>query len=253
MPSLFGGDGGGSIPNELTLISGGPAYNLRADYSTDTGQTSTFIGETGSPAQLAYRKYLPSVLSKLSSLEGTITPGSSLVRKARLAQIENARNQAVGNLRDNLARRRVLGSSFGADALARTESEFAQQKSNAEAQSFLEEYQLNTDLLNREIGTVMTGIQKDLAELSAQTGLSLNFAQIGAQMTQASAALAQQQAQAQTDFWTGLAGFAIAPIAAPSLTSAGNSLSSSLFSSGASGGGQSPGELALLAHAAAGA
>src|SRR4029077_1642117 len=46
----------------------------------------------------------------LSSLRAQVTPGYNDLLKSRLDTLNNSKLSAVGNLRDNLQRRRVLGS-----------------------------------------------------------------------------------------------------------------------------------------------
>lgn len=53
------------------------------------------------------------------------------------AALESSRRRAIGNLRDNLQRRRVLGSSFGQDALTRAEAEFGLQEAQIAEQEDL--------------------------------------------------------------------------------------------------------------------
>lgn len=84
--------------------------------------------------------------AKTAELLPRVAPGFSDFRTARLAEIENARRSSIGNLRENMQRRRVLGSSFGQDSLARAESEFGEAKGRASAESFLQELDLTNKL-----------------------------------------------------------------------------------------------------------
>lgn len=75
-----------------------------------------------------------------------VKPGFSDFRASRLGEIEGARRSAIGNLRENMQRRRVLGSSFGQDSLVRAESEFGKEKERVQAESFLQELDLTNKL-----------------------------------------------------------------------------------------------------------
>jgi hypothetical protein len=113
---------------------------------------------------------------EIAGLRPKVAPGFSDLRAARLGEIENARTAAVGNLRDNLARRRVLGSSFGADAVARTEAEFADKKSRAAAETFLQEMEATTNLINQEFTARRGAFQTGLDELNLEANLAAGLA-----------------------------------------------------------------------------
>jgi hypothetical protein len=133
---------------------------------------STSFERRGSPAQLAQAERFPRVLGDIDRLRGLVTPGFSQIREARLRQVEGARSRAIGSLRENLARRRVLGSSFGEDALARVEAEFGEIKSRQEAQSFLEEMAGTVSLIETETAQIENVLNREHQEL----GLATNFA-----------------------------------------------------------------------------
>lgn len=92
-----------------------------------------------------------------AAIRDRIAPGMSELRRVRLQEIEDARNRAVGNLRENMQQRRVLGSSFGQDALARAELEFGGAKERAAAESTLAEIEA-TRALDREAFNTDAGL-----------------------------------------------------------------------------------------------
>ena len=55
----------------------------------------------------------------IGNIRSQWAPGMSALRGAQLASLQNQQTAGIGNLRDSLAQRRVLGSSFGQDALTR--------------------------------------------------------------------------------------------------------------------------------------
>lgn len=113
---------------------------------------------------------------ELSGLREKVTPGFSDLRAARLAEIENARQAAIGNLRENMARRRVQGSSFGQDALARAELEFGKAKETTAAESFLQELEANNQLLQQEYTARRGQFQTGLDDLNLQADVATKLA-----------------------------------------------------------------------------
>lgn len=127
-----------------------------------------------------------------AGLRAKVAPGFSDLRRVRLQEIESARQASISNLRDNLARRRVLGSSFGEDAIARQELEFGQAKEKVAAESFLQELDLTNQLIGQEFDQARSSFITKLGELNIQAELGAN---LGAQATGTLQASAQLQAQ----------------------------------------------------------
>lgn len=165
---LFGGgsSGRGGLPQSIAFNSPG----FGGSVVTHPGGISGGIQRTGSLAQRQFDERSVRILGDLDTLRGTLTPGFSALRRARAAEVDNARNRAVGNLRDNLARRRVEGSSFAQNAFIRAERDFAEEAAAQQAQSFLEETAANQALLQQEHATIAAGIQRELQELQIATG-----------------------------------------------------------------------------------
>jgi len=99
---------------------------------------------------------------------------------------------AVGNLRQQLSRRRVLGSSFANDDINRQAAEFEKQrtelsdrKATVAAESLLQEFGIKTDLLTRASGLRVQAAQQEIAAVLGET-------EIAAQMATAISALAQE-------------------------------------------------------------
>lgn len=113
---------------------------------------------------------------ELGALRNRVAPGVSDLRNARLAELENARTAAMGNLRENLQRRRVLGSSFGQDSLARADLEFGQAKSKASAESFLQELEMTNNILNQQYEAGRNQFQTSLNELNLQADVAAKLA-----------------------------------------------------------------------------
>ncbi len=113
---------------------------------------------------------------EFGALRPSVAPGVSDLRAARLSEIEDARTRAVGNLRENLQRRRVLGSSFGQDTLARAENEFGQAKERVAAESFLQELELTNQLIQQQYEAGRQQYQTSLNELNLQADVGAKLA-----------------------------------------------------------------------------
>jgi len=113
---------------------------------------------------------------ELEGLKNQVTPGFGALTNARVQAIQNARQRSIGNLRDSLARRRVSGSSFGEDAIARAEAEFAQEEAEARATSFLQELDLKTQLIDRQFTASRGAVDAFLNELNLEADIAKQLA-----------------------------------------------------------------------------
>ena len=173
--SLFGGGDAGSInapakAKPIDIKAGGLISKTSGKKVkiTSTGQRKKLVGQISST--------FGSQADELGSLRELVETGFGRLTSSRLREIENARRRSIGNLRDNLARRRVLGSSFAGDALTRGELEFAQEKEKAAAESFLQELDLSVQLLNQESEANRQQFQVNLDEMNLQADLALKLA-----------------------------------------------------------------------------
>ena len=127
----------------------------------------------------------------------------------RRTAIRNARAESVGNLRESLGRRGVLGSSFAQDALARQELEFGQAEGMAVAEAKLQEAAMAGQLAGLEGDILNTEVSQSLASLSLsgqltaqeqsalrdQSSLALQEAALKGQLFQLDAGLLEQQSR----------------------------------------------------------
>lgn len=163
---LFGSGGSKVAPVSLGINAGGLSGSggtLAAD-ANRTGLVQSVASQFGNQADA------------LGGLRARLAPGMSDLRTARLAEVENARTNAIGNLRENMARRRVLGSSFGQDALTRAEAEFGQQKDRVAAESLLQEIEGTQQLINQEFEARRGQFQTGLQELNLQADIASKLA-----------------------------------------------------------------------------
>lgn len=212
--SFLTGSSGSSGPT-LPLIRGqraqSPGFNIR---SNDIGEGifRTRLERAGTFPQRAFDERFPNILSGIDTLRGTLTPGFSQLRDARLQQVENARSRGIGNLRDSLSRRRVLGSSFGGDAQIRAEAEFAQAASQQEAQSFLEELEANTQLINLESEQLFNALNRELAEIGLATNFATQTSDLVSRNAQFERSLAAEEAAGRGQLQGNLLGLGVSSV-----------------------------------------
>lgn len=124
----------------------------------------------------------------LKGLLGEVTPGFGRLTKSRLAQLSDARNRTVGDLKSSLERRKVLGSSFANDTITRAEGEFARAEDEIVATSFLQEIDISINLVNQISEAAALSFQTILDDQDAAANL-------GAQLiTGTAAAISQNNA-----------------------------------------------------------
>lgn len=107
--------------------------------------------------------------------------------------------QAIGNLRENLTRRRVMGSSFASDALARTEREFAQGEAQFLAETKARELQMQTDLINQQAQAAAQEFTTQLNQMNIDAQLAASLTE---SMNTTLASLAQAEAGIRADAQT---------------------------------------------------
>ena len=167
--SLFGGGSSSSALSNFQPV------NINAG-----GLRSKGGKVTASPERLGLVGNISSTFPEqadiLSKLRESVKPGFGALTSSRLAEIESARQRSIGNLRENLQRRRVLGSSFAGDALARGEMEFAQAAEKTRAESFLQELGLTQQLTQQEFETRRGEFQTMLDEFNIEANLAAQLA-----------------------------------------------------------------------------
>jgi len=193
---------------------------------------------------------------------GRLTEARNRVFEDALTRLEQRREAETGDLRENLARRRIAGSSFASDAQARQESAFQQsidelsgQQAQSNAQSFLQELDITRNLINQRFQTETAQAQSALQLLNnaeslnrAATGVQLdelNFiAQLGSGLVsdvqRALGGIAQRQFQAAAESAAGgggLLGTIGGQLLGPSLSGLGGELATGLGLAGGAGAG----------------
>lgn len=214
---LFGGSSKPAPPPPPTGINAG---------GLSSSMSGGRIGITASPERMGLVSDVADTFGNLSGelglLRSKVAPGISELRANRLGEIENARTRAIGDLRENLQRRRVLGSSFGADAISRAESEFAGQRERVAAESTLQELEATNNIIQQEFTAKRAQFQTGLDELNLQASIATGLATKATDTLSANArfeaALASQEAAGAGKFF----GQTFQPVGAAVGKAAGN-------------------------------
>jgi hypothetical protein len=119
-------------------------------------------------------------------------PGMSNLRSSLMTALQNNRTQGLGNLRDNLAQRRVLGSSFAQNSLANADQQYQQQIEQVQAQTFLTELSAQQQLIQQQYTAARGQFQTSLDEMNLEAGITT---QLTSQATSALSSAANTQAQ----------------------------------------------------------
>lgn len=199
MSKLFGDAGKASKPLRRFKptefqTSGAQLKNLPSERGTarialeQTPLIAQQLGQISSGAQQA--------AGQIGALREQVAPGFGRLTEAGSAAIQNQRRRAISNLRENLGRRRVLGSSFGEDALARAEAEFGQQEAQFRAQSALQEIEASRVLAQQQFETSVQGSQSIINQANFETGLA---AQLSNNISSTMAGLAKAEAGIRAD------------------------------------------------------
>lgn len=231
---IFGGGGGfDSAPVPRTLDVTTPGHTLTTK-NIAPGAFRTELGRSGSAAQSADASRFPRILGDLDALRATLAPGFSDLRDASRTAIDRSRNTAIGNLRQTLSQRRVLGSSFGEQALVSAEREFAEAQAATSAQSFLAELQANQQILQQETAQINTALNRELAELGIASGQNLALAELNTQVSTFNAEMKAKESAAGASGLGNLLGLGLGA----AFTPLGGTLAGGLLGSSAIGGSQ---------------
>lgn len=192
---------GGGLSSVIRRMRGeeptAPGVNItRSALLNDT------IGGLGSAFNRQFQE-LGGMRDEFSGLQAQLAPGFGAITQAAITNLENRRRSAIGNLRENLQRRRVLGSSFASDALGRTEAEFAQQEAEIRAQAKMKEVGATEQLMARQVDLINQQAQARSNEFNVQLQQLNLEAQIATQISTGVSAIMAQNAQAQSQIIAG--------------------------------------------------
>jgi len=139
---------------------------------------------------------------EIRGLRPDVKPGFGRLTKSRIEAIRAAGSRTVGNLREELGKRRVLGSSFASREIASTEAEFGRIEEAARAESFLQEFELTRQLISDEFQSSIAGATAVLSQLNFETTLAANLSASASQQNQnISVATAEMRSAAASGFF----------------------------------------------------
>ncbi|MGI9411544.1 MAG: hypothetical protein ACR2OV_15805 [Hyphomicrobiaceae bacterium] len=112
---------------------------------------------------------------QFANIRSQLRPGFGALTESRVGSLRDTARRSIGSLRQNLARRRLQGSSFASDAISRAEAEFGRQEADLRARSFLEELDATQNTINRELELSVGAIERGIAELDLQANLGTSL------------------------------------------------------------------------------
>lgn len=172
--------------NIATFNAGGLSTQFNNGTATVTSDTNRAGQVTGISDAFAAQA------AKLGELAGQIAPGTSALRSAQLQDIENSRRAAIGDLRENLNRRRVLGSSFAQDALIRADKDYNEQSAKVIAETYMTELEATHTLANETFAATRQQFATLLNESNLQAGIAGELASQATEVMSAATRLKSQ-------------------------------------------------------------
>jgi hypothetical protein len=152
-----------------------PGYNLET--GMNNGQTFANVSRTGETQGFMDRLMagLGADENSYQDLLSQIRPGFGRLSEAQQEQIKNSYAQRYGDLRSQLARRRVLGSSFANADLERMNLERDQQMRASMAESMVQELKMTGDVLKAQTDSRNQTIQTAFSQLQFEGNLGINL------------------------------------------------------------------------------
>jgi hypothetical protein len=173
LASILAGSSGKLSKGKLSAARG---YLTAGGLSTGLVDDNKRVTVQSSPERQGLVNQLASVFggqaNQLGLIRGQLTAGRGALTEARLAQLDAGERAALGDLRTNLSRRRVLGSSFANDQQAAIQEQFGRARAEEAAQGLLETYGLDADLLTKQTAAAASQFQTKINELNLQTSVA---------------------------------------------------------------------------------
>lgn len=189
LKNLFGG-GDPQVQNQpLGFNAGGLSVGSLGEVTPLAQRTDAVAGLTGADSAAA---------DTYGNLAKTVQPGFNGLLDARLTDLNNTARSSIGSLSDNLAARRVLGSSFGQDTITRAKLGFQQQRDSTIADNFLKSLAVNQQLTQSEYQARAKQFSDALDELNFETNVGTQInGKANAQLSSNAQAQAKLDAGAQ--------------------------------------------------------
>lgn len=167
VPSIPGmasnaGFSAGPINTQAFSLTGGTLS--RNDLSMAAQQRGIIDGLVGANAGISglssslmgIKPNFAGTANSLEELRGQVRPGFGRLTEARVQAIRNAGAESIGNLRESLSRRGVMGSSFANDAETRTRMATGQEEERARAEAFTQEIGMSRQIITDQITNELT-------------------------------------------------------------------------------------------------
>lgn len=177
-----------------------PTFNFFPNITTPAFNLRTSPGGDVTLSRLADTQRFPNILSNLADLRGEVRPGFGRFTEAAVESIRRAKFDALGNVRQQLQRRRVQGSSFANAQLAGIEAEFGRQEAVFRGQALLEEIETTFRLIDAEAEVKTRNFQFELAELGVATGAAESLLQVISNQTTIDKIVASKAAEGVGEF-----------------------------------------------------
>lgn len=180
-----GGKGGGDVDfNTRDIIEMTPGINtgglnIFARGNSKRGYGFEIAGGATPERQAAVQGMSGALSNKASEfglLRSEVRPGFGRLTQSRLSDLEDQRRRRVGDVRQALSRRRILGSNFARDEISREEAGFNRERDRITAESFLAELAASVDLVGKEFDSQAQSFQVLLDELNLEASTALTLA-----------------------------------------------------------------------------
>jgi len=185
MSSLFSGKGPQINFTPQGFTAGGLSSDGMGNVTPTADRTAAVGGLSDAGAQAA---------GTFGNLAQSVAPGFNSLLDARLTDLGNTSRAAIGDLRQNLASRRILGSSFGNDTINRLQTGISQQRDSIIADNFLKSLATSSQLATQQMQAHQQQFQSKLDELNLEAGIGQKVSATANQILDSNA-----QAQAKLD------------------------------------------------------
>lgn len=177
---IVAGISGGGLTITPTVTDIGRESLLTQTVTSSAERQGLVSGASGVLSSLAQQ--LKGILPQVQTGFGRLTEARKEVFGRARQAVADRRRALLGDLQENLASRRIGGSSFATDALSRASSEFekverdlAAQESEALALSALEELDFTVKTIGQISDAQLQSFQIGLGELNIQAELAANL------------------------------------------------------------------------------
>src|SRR5690242_19388374 len=194
--------GSSGAPQANFVPPGFNAGGLSSTFGANGYTVSPSADRTGAVSNIA--NTFSAQAGDIGNLRSQFAPGYSALRAAQLANIQNNRRAAVGDVSQNLQNRRVLGSSFAQDAINRTAASYDEQEKNAIAQTYLQELEAQHQLIQTQYAASVNSFKTVLDEMNLEAGPA---ADMTTRVSSALANVANANAKLQADASAGAGKF----------------------------------------------